>query len=118
MAEKSGDAMMTSAFLHGFSIAELNRTMGYEALNAVLTTPVTRQTIDEMERGAGRPDKLAQKIYTSVFLVSRAPRDDTEGKRYTWTRQEQPVPSSLAHPSSASSVGPGSRKSRQYTRTS
>ena len=107
MSEKSGDAMMTSAFLHGFSIAELNRTMGYDVLNAVLTTPVTRKTIDEMERGGVRPDMLAQKIYTSVFLVARAPRDDHEGRRYTWTRQEQMVPPSVAKPSLTFRTAPG-----------
>ena len=68
--ERGGDSMLTSAYLLGFSPAEIgNDTRVAEALSS----PVT---LKELERAAADGDKaaLAQKLYFSSFLVAQAPR--------------------------------------------
>lgn len=93
LTEKSGDGLLTSAFLQGYSIAEMNSTIGQERLEATLSMPVTRRTIDEMERGGAKPETLSEKIYLSSFLLARAPTIDEEPghPRFFWKRVEQPM---------------------------
>ena len=93
--EKGGDSMLTSAYLLGYSPAELPNA---SAVGEQLSAPVTEAELAAIARNDSKAE-LGQKLYFASFVVAKRPNF---GRLYEWVRSPLPLPPPLLPPNASS----------------